>query len=151
MNPILKELEGLLLGSVSRLDRLSRGALESPLTALGLSYAEFRLVGLLLGAQEGRTQNSLAQALGVKASTLSVALKKLEDKQLTVRRAHGQDRRAKRVFLKAEPEQIGKVLAVLKDCEEQATRGISAEELKTTQKVLRQMVSNLSAPEEDDE
>ena len=87
-------LQGWLLPRLARAERLAGEAVGARLADLGLSYAQFRLIGHLLDAPDGLTQKALAARLGLDPSSVSVALAALERRGLVTRARDGVDRRS---------------------------------------------------------
>lgn len=91
-------------------------ALEQRLThelaALGLTLAEFRLIGEVLNAPEGLRQSQLAERLGVRPPTVSAAVKRMEASGLLRREVDPEDPRARRVIV-AEGAPLGPGLDVI--------------------------------------
>jgi len=89
-------------------NRLAQG-----LTELGLTLAEFRLIGEVLTTPEGLRQSQLAERLGVRPPTVSAAVKRMEASGLLRREVDPDDPRARRVFL-ADGAPLGPGLDVVK-------------------------------------
>lgn len=100
-----------LLPLIARAERLSGDLLENRLARFGLSYAQFRLLGHLLGETEGLTQKALAARMRLDPSGISVALGPLEKRGLVKRVRDPNDRRNVRVHLSADCAQMRAVLA----------------------------------------
>ena len=139
----MADMADLLVSRVSRAQRLGQRWLEPRLAALGITFAEMRITGLLLGEDEGVTQKDLADRLGVRPATLSTALSTLEAKGVVERVADPADARIKRVRVAKRPSELGRVRAILDALEARAVDGIGARDLKTAQRVLRRVAENL--------
>ncbi len=131
----------LLLSRTSQVNRLLGQLLDKKLQALGITYQEMRIVGLLMG-EEDITQKALAEKLLVRAPTLSVALSKLEAQGLVSRVPSEKDKRVNFLKLNQSPL-IAKVDDLIQQVEGDATQGISERDLKTTAKVLTQVIDQL--------
>ncbi len=139
----LASFNQLMVPSISKIQRLLTPLLEKALKKPGISLAEFRIVGILMGEESGFSQKQLAEKLGISSPSLSVSIAKLENKQWVVRINDHQDQRIKRIALapKANFESIYHLIMAL---ESQATAGISEKDLKTTQRVLEKMLENIN-------
>lgn len=92
-------LEGLVVLRLWALQVLFDARLSHELAAIGLTKAEFRLVGEVMGAPEGVRQGELARRLGVRPPTVSAALARLEGSGVVVRTRDPDDPRARLVAL----------------------------------------------------
>jgi len=139
----LASFNQLMVPSISKIQRLLTPLLEKALKKPGISLAEFRIVGILMGEESGFSQKQLAEKLGISSPSLSVSINKLENKQWVVRINDHQDQRIKRIALapKANFESIYHLIMAL---ESQATAGITEKDLKTTQRVLEKMLENIN-------
>lgn len=86
-------LDALVVTRLWALQVAFQARLDAALARLGLTSAGFRLVGELMSAPQGLSQRELAQRLGVKAPTVSVAISRLEAAGV-VRRVESLDPRA---------------------------------------------------------
>lgn len=133
---------GLLISKMGQFNRLSTKAIEQELAAIGISYQEMRIAGLLMG-ESGITQKDLAEKLSVRPATLSQAITKLEKQGLIERRVSSADKRVQ--FLKLKPNKnIAKVDALLNRLEDALCEGIGQKDLATTRKVLQLLIDNLN-------
>jgi len=139
----LASFNQLMVPSISKIQRLLTPLLEKALKKPGISLAEFRIVGILMGEESGFSQKQLAEKLGISCPSLSVSINKLENKQWVVRINDHQDQRIKRIALapKANFESIYHLIMAL---ESQATAGITEKDLKTTKRVLEKMLENIN-------
>jgi len=99
-----------LLPLIARAERLSGDILENRLAPFRLSYAQFRLLGHLLGETHGLTQKALAARMRLDPSGISVALGPLEKRGLVKRTRDPKDRRNVRVRLSADGAQMRAVM-----------------------------------------
>jgi len=97
--PIQSRLEDLVVVRLWALQVLFDARLSHELAAVGLTRAEFRLVGEVMSAPEGVRQGELARRLGVRPPTVSAALTRLEASGVVVRTRDPDDPRARRVTL----------------------------------------------------
>lgn len=133
----------LILPTISKVQRLMSVSLESAIKPHGLTLAEFRIVGLLMGEQKGYSQKQLASKLDISAPSLSVSIARLEKKQWIQRINDEQDLRIKRIRISTNADFKG-VAGLIKLLEGQATHGISQKDLKTTQTVLNKIIKNIN-------
>jgi MarR family transcriptional regulator for hemolysin len=132
----------LILSITAQLSRLAGQALERKLTPLGITYQEFSIAGLLMG-DEATTQKDLAERLGVRAATLSVAISKLADRGIVQREACQTDRRVN--YLRLIPgKKIDTINQILLSLEQELCTGITAKELQITGRVLSLLINNLN-------
>ena len=139
----LSAFNRLILPSISKAQRLFSIILESKIRPLNLTLSEFRIVGLLMGEEQGFSQKQLAQKLSISSPSLSVSIASLEKKQWLQRINDDHDMRIKRVRIHpcADFAGIANLIFLL---EEQATKGISKKDLQITQKVLNKMMTNIN-------
>jgi len=134
----------MVLPWIGRIERLFSIAMSDGLSKVGLTYAEFRLVGLLWGEEGGVSQRDLAASLGQDASGISVLLKRLEEKGVVER---GRDKKDARVIkVKCTPK-VYEETHVVEHCEkieEEATRGMSDEEKAQLVVLLQKVANNLN-------
>lgn len=142
----MAELKKLLLPHVSRAERLVSKALAERLEQHGLSLAQFRIVGALLGEEEGLTQTELAERLGVSLPTLSVALAKLEEAGAVGRIADPEDARAKRVRATPGGAQLRSIIREVMRLDADLVKGIDPQDLATTVRVLQTIEARLTKP-----
>ncbi len=116
--------------------------LTRELARIGLTLAEFRLVGEVMRATTGLRQSELAARLGVTAPTVSAAVKRLEKDGVLRRRTDPSDPRARLVEIAPEaPLSTG--LDILSLVQEGATRGLSAGEHEQLLQLLGKVTHNL--------
>lgn len=132
-----------VLGVVAQLERLTRLWLEPRLARQDITYAEFRIVGLLLGDRPVTAQSELAADLGIRSATLSVSLTELERKGLVTRVPDANDARIKRVKASGAQGQFNGVFDDIRELHEVALAGASTEDLAATQRVLALAIDNL--------
>jgi len=139
----LASFNQLMVPSISKIQRLLTPLLEKALKKPGISLAEFRIVGILMGEEGGFSQKQLAEKLGISSPSLSVSIAKLENKQWVVRINDHQDQRIKRIAL-APQANFESIYHLIMALESQATAGITEKDLKTTQRVLEKMLKNIN-------
>lgn len=141
----LANLRAWVLPAVAAAERVATATLEQELAALGITLAQFRVVGALLGETEGISQRALAARVGIEAPTLSVTITKLEAAGVVERVADPDDGRAWRVRI-AGSSSLGDVMKIIRSVESRATRDIPLADLETTKRVLAQLKANLEEP-----
>ncbi|MCP3668890.1 MAG: MarR family transcriptional regulator [Gammaproteobacteria bacterium] len=137
------DYSSLFISLVGRLSRNGGKMLESHLDKEGLTLQQFKIVGLMIG-EEGISQKELASRLAVKPATLSVAINKLEEKALVLRRVCGEDRRVNLLYLSDDIDLI-EINSLLFGMEESLSAGVSKKDLAVTKRVLAKMIANLEA------
>jgi DNA-binding MarR family transcriptional regulator len=135
-------VQQLIISQSTQLVRRGSKILEKELLPKGITFQEFRITGLLVD-EEDITQKDLAEKLSVRPATLSVAISKLEDRGVVKRVPSDLDKRAN--YLRLTPSSnFTEMTEILGTFEKKISLGISAKDLKTTRKVLGQLLDNLS-------
>ncbi|XXY52942.1 MarR family transcriptional regulator [Sorangium sp. So ce269] len=143
MTDTLAVFTKLLLARIARVDRTASQQIQKRLAERGVTLAEFRLIGALLGENVGLTQRELAERLQITAASLSVLVGRLEKKGLVERTPDEDDARASRVRCTPRIAEYDWVQGVVVEVERRATRGIAAADLETARRVLAAMLGNL--------
>ncbi len=141
----LRSLQSKLIPLLARADRLASQWLEGELLKHGITLADFRLVGALLGETDGLTQRQLATRLSVEPATLSTAVAKLERAGVVERRPHPDDARAKCVRLASDLPQLAAVQTAVEQLERRALVGIAPQERALARQILLHIIANLSS------
>ena len=142
-NQFLAAFNRLMLPTIGKAQRLLSPFLEKAVNGQGLTLAEFRIVGVLMGEEQGYSQKELAQKLGISSPSMSVAINNLEKKHWIQRIGDQNDQRVKRI--KVSPKaSFGDVAELIYELEARATKGISKKDLHTTQQVLMKIIENVS-------
>jgi DNA-binding MarR family transcriptional regulator len=130
---------------LTKASRLGFAVLAPSLERAGISLADFRLVGVLLGETAGLSQRELAARLEVRPPTISAAVDKLVAAGLLERLASPTDARAVSVRLTpdAHGRGLGAALEHVQALEVRALRGFSAAEKKVLTALLERVVDNL--------
>lgn len=119
--------------------------LAHDLAALGLTVAEFRLVGEVMRS-DGLRQSELAALLGVTAPTVSAAVQRLEKAGVLTREKDASDPRARVVRIAAgAPLETG--LDVLDGLEVRAVASLSARQRAQLPRLLDRMTAALQLTE----
>ena len=135
-------VQQLIISQSTQLVRRGSKILEKELSPKGITFQEFRIAGLLVD-EEDITQKDLAEKLSVRPATLSVAISKLEERGVVRREPSNLDKRAN--YLRLTPSSnFTEMTEILGAFEKKISQGISAKDLKTTRKVLGQLLDNLS-------
>lgn len=142
--PDLTALDGLVVTRLWALQLVFQARLEQLLAEVGLTTAGFRLVGELMRAPEGMSQRALAQRLGVKAPTVSVAISRLEADGVVERVDDPDDPRAWRVRLTARAP-LGPGVALLEALEREAVGALSARDRRTLAALLTRVTNELAS------
>ena len=112
---------------------------------LGLTPAHWKVI-LALNITDGLTQKELADKIYVDGSTLVPVIDKMEKNGLVERRANPKDRRMNRVFLTKKSEStVDSIILIVLQLRKMLFRGISADQLDSTKKILATMIQNSDA------
>ena len=117
--------------------------LDRALSGLGLTSAGFRLVGELMSAPRGLKQRELAQRLGVRAPTVSVAISRLEAVGVLERVEDRDDPRAWSVRLAAGAP-LGPGVEVLERLERDLVGALSAKDKRALIDLLEHVTNRMS-------
>ncbi|MFA5524076.1 MAG: MarR family transcriptional regulator [Tissierellales bacterium] len=98
----------------------------------------------ILNKEDGLSQTDIAGKLDVKASTLTVMLKRMEKTKLVERRQDTEDQRISRVYLTEEGrEMCKKAMKIMDQLEEECFGNFTIEEKVLFRRLLMQMRDNL--------
>ena len=121
-------------------------ALSLRLAEHGVSFGHWAFLRILW-QRDGLTQRELSEMAGVMEPTTFAALKTMEALGYIERRQLPENRKNVYVHLTPQGRALRKKLEPLaEDVNKVATRGVKAEELATTRKVLLAMLDNLGRP-----
>lgn len=134
----------LIMPKVLKMERFGTLYIEKELAKHGITQAEFRIVGIVLGSKEGVIQKDIAKRLNIRAATLSATVKNLEEKKIIRRIVDPDDHRIKRITI-AENLDLDEITKIVRTLEEKATKGIPQEEVEIAKQVLARMASNMSS------
>lgn len=102
---------------------------------------------LSLYEQDGLSQSQLAQRLHVKASTITVMIKRLEKSGMVHKVADAHDKRSSQIFLTPQGYFICEELTLLNKVHEDiCVQNMSTEEQIILKRLLLQVLNNLSEP-----
>lgn len=118
-------------------------ALEAKINPHGVLVGQWFFLRELWQA-DGLTQAELSARVGMKAPTTLVAIRRMVEDGLVVRRQHPRDKRKVRIYLTEKGRRTRDVLLpVARDVNFAATRGFSREEILKFQAFFDRMRSNL--------
>ena len=121
-------------------------ALTLRLAEQGVSFGHWTFLRILW-ERDGLTQRELSEMAGVMEPTTFAALKAMEELGYVERRQLPPNRKNVYVHLTPQGRALKKKLIPLaEDVNKVATRGVKAEELATTRRVLVAMLENLGRP-----
>ena len=121
-------------------------ALTLRLAEHGVSFGHWTFLRILW-QRDGLTQRELSVMAGVMEPTTFAALKAMEELGYVERRQLPENRKNVYVHLTPQGRALKKKLVPLaEDVNKVATRGVKAEELATTRRVLVAMLENLGRP-----
>jgi DNA-binding MarR family transcriptional regulator len=121
-------------------------ALSLRLAQQGVSFGHWAFLRILW-QRDGLTQRELSEMAGVMEPTTFAALKAMEELGYVERRQVPGNRKNVYVHLTPQGRALKKKLVPLaENVNKVATRGVKAEELATTRKVLLAMLDNLGRP-----
>lgn len=138
-----QRLDGLVVTRLWALQLAFQARLDHSLAGLGLTSAGFRLVGELMNAPTGLNQRELAQRLGIKAPTVSVAISSLETAGVVERVDDPNDPRAWSVRL-SPTAPLGPGVAVLEALERDLVGSLSTKERRALRSLLDRVTTRLS-------
>lgn len=108
-----------------------------------------RLVLSFLAIRDGVTQLDLVNATHMRASTISVILKKLEDEEIVERKKDKEDLRILRVYLTDKGRELDRINIVrLKETDAAALNGITEDEKEELMRLLSKIRDNLISLDE---
>ena len=137
----------------NEISRLFRAELRSIEDAEGvMTQPGAHLVLAFLAAGDGTTQLELVRSTHLKAPTISLILKKMEDEGIVRREADENDGRAVRVFLTEHGKSIDREhIKLIKTVDSHALSGLSSNECDTLMQLLTKIRNNLITNKEGNE
>jgi MarR family transcriptional regulator for hemolysin len=136
-------LDALVVTRLWAMQLAFQARLDRSLAGLGLTSAGFRLVGELMSAPHGLKQRELAQRLGIKAPTVSVAISRLEAVGVVERIDDRDDPRAWSVRLSPNAP-LGPGVAVLEALERDLVGALSQKDRRALLNLLDRVTTRLS-------
>lgn len=117
--------------------------LDVQLETLGLGSGQYQFL-FALSIEDGRSQQALADVIGIDKAAATRTLKKLESKGYVVRRGDKQDRRVIRVFLTAKGRGVESELKrIASNALDDLCRPLSQKERQTLHSLLAQLVQGV--------
>ena len=97
-----------------------------------------------IGKSDGIFQKELSDLMNVKESSMVRLIDRMEKEDLVIRKKQANDRRITSIFLTSKGKELReKVLPLGQEFQDDATKGISAEELNNFKNVLEKMIQNI--------
>ncbi|MBP1888698.1 DNA-binding MarR family transcriptional regulator [Clostridium moniliforme] len=97
-----------------------------------------------IGKSDGVSQKELSDLMNVKESSMVRLIDRMEKEDLVIRKKQTNDRRVTSIFLTLKGKELReKVLPLGQEFQDDATKGISSEELDNFKKVLEKMIKNI--------
>jgi DNA-binding MarR family transcriptional regulator len=129
-----------LLAEIERLRFLRSHQL---LSKINLHPSQSHLL-LNVSFKEGLSQQSLAKAMMIKPSTLTVMLKRMEKNNLIVRKKEATDARILRVYLSDQgKELVNQIILLIKQMEDELYQDFTKEEKDLSKDILNKFKENL--------
>lgn len=130
---------------VNHLARLLEAALRVRIAPHGVAPGQFAQL-LALYERDGVSQSELCQAVHIDQSTMALTLRRMERDGLVSRRPSDLDGRRSEIWLTEHAGDLERTLAACaRDANAVATAGVSEADLAVTDRVIAQMISNLTA------
>ncbi|MCC8100507.1 MAG: MarR family winged helix-turn-helix transcriptional regulator [Clostridiales bacterium] len=131
--------------SISRLANEIRHRLDAYSARSGLSGAQGRALHFILAQEEPVYQKDIEEEFGLRPSTVTELLKKMEQNGLIYRETEEKDSRLKRIVVtEAALAHQRQVVADLKELEDTLTKGLSPGQLMLFLETMERMSENLS-------
>lgn len=97
-----------------------------------------------IGRSDSIFQKELSDLMNVKESSMVRLIDRMEKEDLVIRKKQANDRRITSIFLTPKGKEFReKVLPLGQEFQDDATKGISAEELNNFKNVLKKMIQNI--------
>jgi MarR family transcriptional regulator for hemolysin len=118
--------------------------LDKELAPHGITFRQFQVLGWLVHSGE-LSQADLAERMTIEPPTLVGILDRMQSQGLIERAASETDRRCKRVRISPDATPVwNRVVDCLNQVRDQATKGMTIEEIATLRRLLRQVQENLT-------
>jgi MarR family transcriptional regulator for hemolysin len=129
---------------LAQMSRGWRAELDRRLAGLGLSQARWLVLLHLARFDEAPTQRELAQSVGVEGPTLARLLDSLESQGLVQRQSVLEDRRAKKIVLRAPARPlIEQIETIATQLRHELFEGVDEADLKVCMRVHGHILANL--------
>ena len=132
------------------IEEILRTIIQRKYHMLEMRLAKYELVKgqadllLLIRDNNGITQNELAEIIGIKDSSMSVRLAKLEKSGYIVREIDENNLKRKRVYVTIEGKSVSiQCRRILREFDETLYNGFSEKERKQFEKSLKKIMSNV--------
>ena len=136
--------------SIIKLCRAHRGATGTLLATLGLHSGQ-EMILMQLWREDGQSQKTLAQSLGVQPPTVTKMLQRLEAMGVITRRASSTDGRSMNAFLTDKGRALEpKVHAVFQQLDQRTATDLSDDDLELLHGLLARVTKNLRDDRTDD-
>lgn len=149
MHPLGFDLNEMLGFVVNKTGRAMHRNLERAFAEGGFDIGiEHWIIIVLLLHQDGLTQQEISDRTFKDKTSLARVLDTMEKKGFVVRINDQEDRRQKRIHITRKAREMrNKIVPIIQQLHVQASQRISAQEIETCKRVLRQMYQNLEGSE----
>lgn len=131
---------------IGKLSNQIRRRIDALASKGAFSGAQGRALHFILSQPEELFQKDIEEEFGLRPSTATELLKKMEQNGLIRRETSGYDGRRKRIIASSKAVQYkDQVMEGLEQLEEDLTRGISEEDMDTFYRVIDKMLENVSS------
>ena len=132
-----------LVGDIMKINREHRKMIERRISSLGIHPSQHHLL-MHISRKGPSTQTSIAEAMGVSASTIAVSLKKLEKGNYIEKRISPNDSRSNLIMLTKKGEDVVLQSQILFDeADELMFQGISEEGKEQLYCFMESIINNL--------
>lgn len=136
--------EGQVSYAIFELARAHRGFAAALLRRMDLHPGQ-ELILMHLHHRDGQTQSELVASVGVDHSTMSKALRRMQEGGLIIRRPDENDRRVSINYLTARGEAMrAPIAAMWRDLEDVTTRNLTAKQTTTLLTAVRTIIDSIN-------
>lgn len=140
-----------LVGDIMKINREHRKMIERRISSLGIHPSQHLLL-MHISRKGPSTQTSIAESMGVSASTIAVSLKKLEKGNYIEKRISPNDSRSNLIVLTKKGEDVVLQSQILFDeADELMFQGISEEEKEQLYHLMECLINNLLSVNEQEQ
>ncbi len=119
------------------------------LDEIGIYHGQPHML-FVLNKEEGLSQKELAERLNIKASTITVMLKRMEKSNLVIRKQDTKDKRISRVYITKEGREVcQKSIIVMKNIGEECFGTLTEEENLILKRLFMEIKDNLIVASEE--